>query len=70
RATDLARRIGQRLHLPNVSQAIGVTIGAALFPTHAATATQLLQRADQAMYRAKREHLDFCLYGSPPVPLV
>ena len=52
------------MHGQVAAHSIGVTIGAALFPTHATNAAQLLQRADQAMYRAKREHLDFSLYGS------
>ncbi|MBI4756415.1 MAG: diguanylate cyclase [Betaproteobacteria bacterium] len=40
--------VGERHHV------IGVSIGVAIFPDHAALADSLLERADQAMYAAKR----------------
>lgn len=69
RATELARQLAGPLQLRSGTHAIGATIGAAVFPAQAANAAQLLQCADQAMYRAKREALDFCLYGAAPMML-
>ncbi len=67
RAEAMSKHIVQPMHVRTVTQGPGVTIGAALFPRHATTAEVLLQRADQAMYRAKREGLSFCLAGETPV---
>jgi diguanylate cyclase (GGDEF)-like protein len=38
---------------------VGVSIGVALFPDHGADLATLLQQADAAMYKAKRERLGF-----------
>ncbi len=46
---------GQALH-------VGVSIGIALFPQHGDDEVMLLQRADVAMYVAKRNHLGYSLY--------
>ncbi len=46
---------GQLLH-------VGVSIGIALFPQHGDDEVMLLQRADVAMYVAKRNHLGYSLY--------
>jgi diguanylate cyclase (GGDEF)-like protein/PAS domain S-box-containing protein len=69
RAAGIAGELSQPLQLRAGIQSVGVSIGAALFPAHATTATQLLQCADQAMYRAKRQSLDYCLYGTLPMVL-
>ena len=67
RAEAISRHLTQPLQVRSVMMPVGVTIGGALFPRHGATAELLLQSADQAMYRAKREHLDFCLHGAQPL---
>ena len=41
---------------------VGASIGVALFPCHADTAEQLLQRADVAMYQAKGSRSGCCVY--------
>ncbi|MDA0182352.1 bifunctional diguanylate cyclase/phosphodiesterase [Solirubrobacter phytolaccae] len=41
---------------------MGASLGGALAPEHAATPVELLQRADSAMYDAKRANLGFRLY--------
>ncbi|MFZ5445803.1 MAG: diguanylate cyclase domain-containing protein [Myxococcota bacterium] len=67
RAEAMADRLGQPMHVRTVTQAPGVTIGAALFPTHGATVEALLQNADQAMYCAKRAGKSYCLAGESPL---
>jgi diguanylate cyclase len=42
---------------------IGVSIGIAMFPEHGVDASELLQRADVAMYAAKRNQLGFAVYS-------
>jgi diguanylate cyclase len=42
--------------------AIEVSIGIAVFPDHGRSAELLIQRADMAMYDAKRESAPFCFY--------
>jgi two-component system, cell cycle response regulator len=37
---------------------VTVSVGVAVFPVHGAASTSLLQRADQALYTAKREGRD------------
>jgi diguanylate cyclase (GGDEF)-like protein len=69
RAEAMAERLSQPMHVRTVTQAPGVTIGAALFPQNGATVEALLQNADQAMYRAKRAGLTYCLAGEAPLPL-
>jgi diguanylate cyclase (GGDEF)-like protein len=62
---DLARRIGERLldpfELAGLVFEVGASIGVALCPEHGEDAPTLLQRADVAMYAAKRsgEPLEF-----------
>ena len=41
---------------------LGVSIGLALHPEHGADAESLIERADAAMYRAKRDRLGFHVY--------
>lgn len=67
RARSMSARIEQPMHVDSLDLRPGVTIGAALFPLHGATAELLLQSADQAMYQAKRAGLSYCLSGAAPV---
>jgi diguanylate cyclase (GGDEF)-like protein len=65
-AEALAHRFRDRLREPVRLGAATLTadasIGVALAPTHASTATGLLQRADLAMYCAKRERTGVAVY--------
>jgi len=45
---------------------LGVSIGIALFPTHAGAGEQLMQRADAAMYRAKTLGGRSAVFASTP----
>jgi diguanylate cyclase (GGDEF)-like protein len=57
---DLARRvesaIAQPVDVGRESVTVHASIGIATFPEHGSDAMSLLQRADEAMYQAKREH--------------
>ncbi len=65
-ATKLVTRIRQALHDPFVLHAlplhVDASIGIALFPDHGETVELLLQRADVAMYVAKRAQTGFAFY--------
>jgi predicted signal transduction protein with EAL and GGDEF domain len=65
-AVALARRLRDRLREPVRLGAVTLTadasVGVALAPTHARTAAGLLQRADLAMYRAKRQRTGVAVY--------
>ena len=54
----VARHIIEAFELPfvhgQVEAQIGVSIGVAIAPTNGRTAAQILERADRAMYRAKK----------------
>jgi diguanylate cyclase (GGDEF)-like protein/PAS domain S-box-containing protein len=58
-AMQIARKIGTALALPlsvaGRSVKVGVSIGIAMGPVHGTSVTLLLQRADEAMYAAKRD---------------
>jgi diguanylate cyclase (GGDEF)-like protein len=72
-ANEVARRvlesIRQPLHLDGQPAEVGASIGVAVFPEHGGDVELLLQRADSAMYAAKRGKLGVCVAGEPPVPL-
>jgi diguanylate cyclase len=51
---DVRRRLVDDVELDGVRVAIEASFGVALFPDHGTTTEQLLQRADAAMYQAKR----------------
>jgi diguanylate cyclase (GGDEF)-like protein len=63
----LAERIVETLSQPfpvgGLEVEIGVSIGIATFPEHGLDAKELLQRADVAMYTAKRNQLGFAVYS-------
>ena len=65
-AVALARRLRDRLREPVRLGAVTLTadasVGVALAPTHARTAAGLLQRADLAMYCAKRQRTGVAVY--------
>jgi diguanylate cyclase (GGDEF)-like protein len=65
-ATRIASKLLHLLEEPVVigqhSFAVGASIGVALFPDHGERAAQLIQRADVAMYVAKRNGNGYALY--------
>lgn len=65
-ATAAAERIGDSLSKPltinTVTAEIGASIGIAIAPQDAADAPSLLERADAAMYRAKRDGTPFAFF--------
>ena len=72
-AVELAERLRHHTRAlpvgPHGEVAGTVSVGIATFPIHAATAEELIARADQAMYAAKAAGKDcVAVYGSPPLP--
>jgi diguanylate cyclase (GGDEF)-like protein len=67
-ATGLADRLGDALGQPlpvaGMSLRIAASIGIAVCPQHGSTAEVLLQKADVAMYEAKRNRRSWELYAS------
>jgi diguanylate cyclase len=63
-AMGLVDAISESIVVEGLSLDTEASIGIALFPDHGADVTELLQRADVAMYTAKSESLPFSLYGS------
>lgn len=66
---DLARRVegavAQPVDVGRESVSVHASIGIATFPEHGGDAMSLLQRADEAMYRAKRAHLGGLAMAAP-----
>ena len=56
-AREIAEAVGGRTRIDGVSEAlrVQVSVGVALWPAHADGFDALLEAADDAMYRAKRE---------------
>jgi diguanylate cyclase (GGDEF)-like protein len=67
RAQAVAAELGLALEDPfEISDSllqVDASIGVACFPNHASDPDALLQRADAAMYEAKRSGADYALYG-------
>jgi diguanylate cyclase (GGDEF)-like protein len=65
-ALRIARQTGvvlqQPVALASMALEIGASIGVALWPDHGSDPSSLLQRADVAMYTAKRSHAGVTLY--------
>jgi GGDEF domain-containing protein len=45
---------------------VGISIGGVIVPPQGAAEGELIERADQAMYEAKRRGIRFWLAGQPP----
>lgn len=58
----LLGRLEQTIELEGHSFAIGASIGIAMYPDHGSDVTTLMQRADVAMYAAKRAHSGYMVY--------
>jgi diguanylate cyclase (GGDEF)-like protein/PAS domain S-box-containing protein len=67
-ACRIAERIVEAFRRPfaidGLSLEVGISIGVALYPDHGATAEQLLQHADAAMYTAKGNGVGFVVYDA------
>ncbi|MCB1882962.1 MAG: EAL domain-containing protein [Geminicoccaceae bacterium] len=67
-AASIAERLVEAIHKPFTVEAmrleLGVSIGVAGCPKHGNDPDTLLQSADFAMYKAKREGLGFCVFDS------
>ncbi|HET9654523.1 MAG TPA: EAL domain-containing protein [Kineosporiaceae bacterium] len=61
-ATRLTETLRQPIELASLSLEVGASIGVALWPDHGDDAVSLLQRADVAMYAAKRSRTGVSLY--------
>ncbi len=67
---EIATRTAQHIHIlleepfliDGHTLQVGVSIGAALYPTHGCNSLTLLRRADIAMYTAKQTHKEFTFY--------
>jgi diguanylate cyclase (GGDEF)-like protein len=57
-AAKLIREIGEPMQTVTSAPRVGVSIGVALWPEDGSSAAMLLQRADRAMYRMKRDAKD------------
>ncbi len=62
RALELSEALEQPFEIGQSLVAISASIGIALAPDHGTNATTLLQKADRAMYDAKRRHERWTLY--------
>jgi predicted signal transduction protein with EAL and GGDEF domain len=62
-AERLVESIQKPFPLEGMSLDLGVSIGVALFPEHGTDLETLMENADVAMYRAKRERLGFSIFN-------
>ena len=63
-AIELGRAISASIVVEGVSLDTEASIGITLFPDHGTDVSELLQRADVAMYTAKSDSLSFSVYGA------
>jgi diguanylate cyclase (GGDEF)-like protein/PAS domain S-box-containing protein len=65
-ATTVADKLSAAIEAPftvdGLTLDVGASIGVAAYPEHGAAASELLQRADVAMYAAKDAHLSYVVY--------
>ena len=65
---EVARRLHSSLSCPydldeNCIDFVSASIGISLFPSHTIDLQQLISYANQAMYKAKKENLQVCIYS-------
>lgn len=63
RAAKIARSLTKPFHIGDLSSAVGVNIGGAMYPQDSETEDGLLKVADQNMYRAKSSNMDYFVGG-------
>ncbi len=63
-AERIVETLGEPFPIGGLAVEIGVSIGIAMFPEHGLDEKELLQRADVAMYTAKRNQQGFAVYSS------
>jgi len=70
RVAETIRAEVERFHFEgeDLSGKITITLGVAVFPTDAPDAETLIQRADEALYRGKREGKNRVAWASPALP--
>ncbi|MDE3064058.1 MAG: bifunctional diguanylate cyclase/phosphodiesterase [Acidobacteriota bacterium] len=61
-ATKLSQALVSPVSLDGTKVRVSASIGVATWPQHGATHSELLRSADVAMYEAKRNHSDVCVY--------
>lgn len=62
-ADKIVRSLAEPFHIGNKEINIGASIGISVFPSDAGSADDLLQKADEAMYKAKRDpRLSYAYY--------
>jgi diguanylate cyclase (GGDEF)-like protein/PAS domain S-box-containing protein len=66
-ARRILKALAEPMMLKGNSVSISASMGIAIFPQHAETADDLLQRASVAMYTAKHSHSDYAVYTPLPV---
>lgn len=64
RAHIIAQQIAQPVQLGALVCQVGVNIGGAIYPRHGRSAAQLIEKADQAMYRAKQSGRTYRLFDA------
>jgi diguanylate cyclase (GGDEF)-like protein/PAS domain S-box-containing protein len=62
-AERIVETLGEPFPIGGLAVEIGISIGIAMFPEHGLDAKELLQRADVAMYTAKRNQQGFAVYS-------
>jgi len=71
-AAEVAGRVLNAIRAPidldGQTVGVGASVGLAVFPAHGDRTDQLLQKADAAMYRAKRGKLGVCIFGPEDLP--
>jgi len=63
-ARKLVSALGEKYLIAGHEVFSGASLGIATYPEHGTTEDLLLKNADTAMYHAKREKNDYCLYNS------
>ena len=65
RARQIARVLAKPFIIGKLAGQLSVNIGCVLSPQHGNTEAELLEKADQAMYTAKKSGTQVCLYQPP-----
>jgi diguanylate cyclase (GGDEF)-like protein/PAS domain S-box-containing protein len=68
RASVVGESISRPFSVDGVAGEVGISIGGVIAPPQGATEAELIERADQAMYEAKRRGIRFWLAGQTPSP--